>query len=77
MKILLSDAGSAGKQDTCKAHVQKPRKQTVKRSRKGSRGKDGNSPPNSEDEESEAEEEDTPTKNAEVSQEMETQKETT
>ena len=35
------------------------------------------SPPNLEDEESEAEEEDTPAENAEVSQEMETQKETT
>lgn len=34
-------------------------------------------PANSEDEESEVEEEDTPAENAEVSQEMETQKETT
>lgn len=72
MKTQLSDVGFAGKQDICKAYAQKPRKQTAKESRKGSRGKDGNFlPPNAEDEESEAEEEDPPEENAESSQEKE------
>lgn len=72
MKTQPSDAGSVGRQDIYKAHVPK---QKNKKKQKGKQKKGWHfSPPESEDEESEAAEEEIPAEKTEVSQEMENQK---